>query len=146
MNNKPLNLVKITTGVFEYYKANVNNNSNNSYLLSRKKLTKNWMLGNKMNITKEYEFRNYGNLIMKRDIRTDTIINLLNDRTCYMPFTIDKEEKKRIELMLGLITEDNEIKEHIIETESDNTYKTRFNKFRNYLCDKYSQALQNIRG
>lgn len=143
MNKKPFNLIKITEGTFQYYINNVKGNADCSYEKVKKKLTRNWIAGNKLNEDEIYEWRHFGNLIMKRDKKTDRIVNLLNDKVHKMKFNIDMKLKHELEVMLGLIEEP---KQNILDTAIDNTYKSRILNFIKYGREKYSQLFSQLRG
>lgn len=102
MNN--IKLCLITKGVYTYYKNMVKNNKNDTYILIRKKLSRNWILSElvKDNSDEEYECRRYGNLYMWLYRKTNRIVWLQNVKGVRIEFNIDLDLKDKLNKELGI--------------------------------------------
>ncbi len=92
-----MEIIKITKKVYREYRSFVRGNSEDGYMKTRKKLTRNWELGEFLNENEEYEWKNFGNLLMCRHKETNRIVNILNDRVHLCNFQVDEVYKKLLE-------------------------------------------------
>lgn len=97
-----IKLLKITKGTFYHYIYNIKGNKDDKYIDVRKKLTRNWLLGERIGGDGIYEWRRYGNLFMCLHNATDRIIWLENIKGLRIQFNVDIELKKKIEKELGI--------------------------------------------
>ena len=78
------------------YKFDVGNNKDRDFEYLRKKLKRNFILGEKIN---EYKIR-YGNLIIFHS--GSTITNIVNEKRKYREFNIDHNLKKSLNILLDI--------------------------------------------
>lgn len=100
-----VDLIKITKGAYSFYTKYVKNNQNETWLHVRKKMTRNWIMGEfvKEDSDEEYEHRIYGNLHMWLHKKDNRIVWLNNIRGVKTNFYIDMDKKAELEKELGLL-------------------------------------------
>lgn len=93
---------KVSKRAMKQYRYDVNNNENEDYETAKKKLTRNFILGELYNENERFIYRRYGNMIIKMDKVYNIIINVMNDRVHKYEFNINKNYKKQLEQILGI--------------------------------------------
>lgn len=98
--------LRISRNAIERYKNYVKGNFDEDYKLLKLKLRRNWILGKTIELTDETETRNYGNLILERNIENNVLTRLFNSTKTSKCFNDDIQEskkyKKEVEDILGI--------------------------------------------
>ena len=106
LRRKGITLLKVSDEALTQYKLTVKGHKNDSDLLARKFITRNWVLtesNQKIEFREDklVSIRNYGNLLMTMNLRTGVIINLENRRG-YYKLNINETKKAELNKILGL--------------------------------------------
>jgi hypothetical protein len=100
-----MELLKLRTGAYFYYRNHVKGNKNTDYQLAKLKLNRNVLLAKKLPIKKDRPNRllyYYGNLAII--VEDDTIVWLQNYRDRNNHFYVDKNKYKELNKTLGINT------------------------------------------
>lgn len=118
--------LRISRNAIERYRKYVRGNFDEDYKLLKLKLRRNWILGRVIEITEETETRNYGNLILERNIENNVLTRLFNSRKISKCFNEDYKEsnkfREEIEDILGITKLRNESNEYILSTRAYRYY------------------------
>ncbi len=95
-----IKLIYIDKGVLDYYKRRVKDNRETDLITAKKKLTRNWIMGNYISTWGNLEWRNYGCLQMCVDVTKNRMVYIEN----FKDLTSDVDMNRRSELnkLLGL--------------------------------------------
>lgn len=97
-----MNLLKVNKLAQRQYKEDVKNNADEEYMTIRKKLTRNFILGEVYNENEDFIWVRYGNMFISVNKKDEKIVNVANDRIHKYEFNINMEYKKILDYQLGL--------------------------------------------
>ena len=97
-----INLLKVSKKSQRQYREDVSNNENDDYMTIRKKLTRNFLLGEVYNETDELIWKRWGNLFICVDKKENKVINVFNDRIHRYDYTTNDKVKHYFNIKLGL--------------------------------------------
>lgn len=106
MENKQIELFKISKRIYQRYINNVRNAESLDELTVRKKLTRNFLLGTAIWFDEEdnYQKRRYGNLEILVDLEQMKVVDIYNIRSKFKQrkYYIDKIRKEELNKALGI--------------------------------------------
>ncbi|WP_252225233.1 MULTISPECIES: hypothetical protein [unclassified Clostridium] len=108
--NKEIKLFNISDRVHEKFKRSVKNNNNTSLEDCKKKLYRNFILGEEVlnDYNGQYIVRKYGKLYIEVDTKEWNVINIENRKSKNIKCFINDTEKQKLNQLLGLGGELNE--------------------------------------
>jgi hypothetical protein len=101
MENKT-GLLNCSQRILDKYRDTVRGNKEDSYDLARKKITRNYILGRTMYRRNNYEVRHFGKLVIKVDLDTYNVVDIINSKRQLGMTYFNPKEKEDLNLLLGI--------------------------------------------
>jgi hypothetical protein len=101
MENK-IELLNCSQRILDKYRDTVRGNKEDSYDLAKKKITRNYILGRTMYRRNNYEVRHFGKLVIKVDLDTYNVVDIINSKRQLGMTYFNPKEKEDLNLLLGI--------------------------------------------
>lgn len=97
-----IELLKCSQRILSKYKNTVRGNSDDSDDIARKKIHRNFLLGRTMYRRDNYEVRHFGKLVIKIDLDTYNVVDIINSKRQLGMTYFNPKEKEDLNLLLGI--------------------------------------------
>lgn len=101
MENK-IELLKCSQRILSKYKNTVKGNKDDSDELAIKKIHRNFLLGRTMYRRDDYEVRHFGKLVIKVDLDTYSVVDIINSKRQLGMTYFNPREKEELNKVLGI--------------------------------------------